>query len=144
VKVFGQRAESLGGVSGKGRGGRNHGRRQEKGSSRGKRVQEATRALGQGETRKSRLRRKATSESREEKEQRRRYRKQQQLYAERGLDIDTEEGAAARVRSCARERPHRATTVHTHRRVWQLRGFPTHIHQPFHTRHKYGRPLGPE
>jgi hypothetical protein len=31
VKVFGQGAEGLGGVSGKGRGGRNHGRRQEKG-----------------------------------------------------------------------------------------------------------------
>ena len=68
-----------------------------------------------------------------------------QLYAARAVDVNIEEGAAARIHCPVRERPHRPTTLHTRYRVDQLRGLPTQLGQPLHTRYTYhGRPLGPD
>ena len=83
---------------------------------------------------------------RNKKEPRRRTRKERpdDLYAARAVDFNTEEGAPTRVHRPNRERPHRPTTVGTHTRVHQLRGLPTNIRQPPHTRYNHGRPLGPD
>lgn len=67
------------------------------------------------------------------------------LYAARAVDVNTEEGAAARVHRTPRERPPRPTTLRTRHRVHQLRGFPTQLDKPLHTRDTcHGRPLGPD